>query len=137
MGQEKQRGALVPQDTGSVQAIIFFDIRSIDKRAQLGAVLQRLWDVTGGEATRPLGSAHGPAAFDDNHAARSAYYHWATFADVGTANSFVTRSMDVLKQEGLQAVSVVSEPGQGLPGRGIRGTFHWIAQQKKAPGFIP
>jgi hypothetical protein len=122
---------------GNVQALIFFDIRSIDKRAQLGGVLQRLWDVTKDAATRPVGSAHGPASFEDNATARSTYYHWATFADAKAADGFLKRSHEVLKQEGLPAVSVVTEPGQALPGRGIRGTFHWIAQQKKAPGFIP
>lgn len=123
-------------NTGSVQAIIFFDIRSIDKQGGLGKVLQQL-DAASSETTRPLGRVHGPAAFDASQAARSAYYHWTTFADAATANAFATQSLAVLKQAGLPAVAVISDPGQSLPGRTIRGTFQWIAQQRKAAALIP
>lgn len=121
----------------SVQALIFIDIRSIDKQHQLGEVLHQLWDATSGEATRPLGSSHGPARFDDDHAARSAYFYWASFTDPAKAQGFVAASQSVLNRAELPAISVVTEPGQDLPGGTIRGTFFWLAQQKKAPGFIP
>ncbi len=118
-----------------VQAVIYFDIRTIDKQGQLGRVLEE-FRAAQSEATQPLGSVQGPASFDDSPAARSAYYYWATFADAKSASGFVARSLAVLEKEGLPAVSVVTEPGQSLPGRTIGGTFRWIAQQKKPMGLV-